>query len=144
MFLYVLCAGGAVTSLGVLLATWFSRPGRAVTVTVVVYAMITVGWLFVAGTVFGGPERDIVARASPFFCVGNMTFDMGRRGAESSIDWAIFWTGAAVIAGAVMLDQACRDFDRRLGRAEDVLLHVGRPSLARGLPGWGSSLWPRS
>ena len=56
MFIYVLCAGAAVTSLGILMATWFSRLGRAVAVTVVVYALVTVGWWVVIASFARGLE----------------------------------------------------------------------------------------
>ena len=46
MFIYVLCAGAAVTSLGLALATRLSRVGQAVGATVLFYVGFTVGWFF--------------------------------------------------------------------------------------------------
>ena len=134
MLTYVLCAGAAVTSLGVLMAIWFSRVGRALSVTVAAYASITVGWLFVVTTV-GGGDRDTLAVASPFFCAGKMTYDFGRRGENTSSDWPIFWIAAALLLGVAMLHQAFRDFDRRLGRIEEPLVTLGRPSPAARITG---------
>ena len=49
------CAGAAVTSLGLAMATWFSRPGRAVGVTVTLYVLVTVGWFFLMLVLFRAP-----------------------------------------------------------------------------------------
>src|SRR5260370_17646085 len=38
---FVLCSGAAITSLGLAMATWFSRLGRAVGLTLTVYILIT-------------------------------------------------------------------------------------------------------
>jgi ABC-type transport system involved in multi-copper enzyme maturation permease subunit len=135
MFTYVLCAGAAVTSLGVLMAIWFSRVGRAVSITVAVYASIAVGWLFVAASVIAGPYREVRAMASPFFCAGKMTDDFGTRGDNSFNEWVIFWTAAALLVGVAMLRKAARDFDRRLGRIEEPLVALGRPSPAARIAG---------
>ena len=43
---YVLCAGAVVTSLGLVMAMWCSRLGRAVALTVTIYVLIGVGWFF--------------------------------------------------------------------------------------------------
>lgn len=50
VFAEVLAAGAAITSLGVLLATWLARPGRAIGMNVAAFVWIAVGWpvLFVA------------------------------------------------------------------------------------------------
>ena len=42
---FVLCAGAAVTSLGLAMATRFSRVGRAIGVTVSVYVLVTIAWI---------------------------------------------------------------------------------------------------
>ena len=46
MCVYMLCVGAAVTSLGLVLATRFSRLGWAVGATVILYVLVTVGWFF--------------------------------------------------------------------------------------------------
>jgi hypothetical protein len=42
----LLSFGAAITSLGLALATWISRPGRAIAVNVAVFVLISVGWPF--------------------------------------------------------------------------------------------------
>ena len=46
MCLYVLLSGAAITGFGLAMATWCSRLGRAVALTVTAYVLICVGWLF--------------------------------------------------------------------------------------------------
>jgi ABC-type transport system involved in multi-copper enzyme maturation permease subunit len=43
---FTLATGAIVVSLGLLLATWFKRPGRAMAVNVSVYIVWSVGWVF--------------------------------------------------------------------------------------------------
>ena len=42
--------------------------------------------------------------ASPFYWAGRMTYEFGRRQIAESTDWAIFWTGVALILAVMMLD----------------------------------------
>ena len=135
LLIYVMFAGGAVTSLGLLMAIWFSRVGRAVSVTVAVYASVTVVWLFLVTTVFAGPDRDGSALASPFFCVGKMTFDFGRRGEVRSTNGRFSGRPPWLSWALSMLGKAARDFDRRLGRVEEPLVRLGRPSPAARVAG---------
>jgi hypothetical protein len=128
MFVYMLCAGAALTGLGLLMATWFSRLGRAVGVTVAVYVLVTVGWIFLIRSLNKGPENNELSMASPFFWAGKMTSDFGRRQFTGATDWAIFWTGLALLLAILMLDCAIRDFDRFLGRTEDSLARLSRPT----------------
>ena len=57
MCVYVLCAGAAVTSLGLALATRFPRVGQAVGATVSLYVVFTVGWFFLMLVMSGGCGR---------------------------------------------------------------------------------------
>jgi ABC-type transport system involved in multi-copper enzyme maturation permease subunit len=50
---FVLCSGAAVTSLGLAMATWFSRVGRAVGSTVAIYVIVTVGWVAFVAMMYG-------------------------------------------------------------------------------------------
>jgi ABC-type transport system involved in multi-copper enzyme maturation permease subunit len=43
---FALATGAVVASLGLLLATWFKRPGRAMAVNASVYIILSVGWVF--------------------------------------------------------------------------------------------------
>jgi ABC-type transport system involved in multi-copper enzyme maturation permease subunit len=51
----LLSYGAAITSLGLLLATWFSRPGRAIGISVAVFVLIAVGWPYAFDMVIWRP-----------------------------------------------------------------------------------------
>ncbi len=126
MMSYVLCAGAAVIGLGILMATWFSRLGRAVFVTVAVYAFVAVGWLIIAITLLNGGHD--LAMASPFFWAGAVTIESGSRQDPTWLEPAILWIGIAVVWAVLLFDLARCDFDRRLGRVEDSRASLGWPS----------------
>ena len=128
MLIYVLCAGSAVTSLGILMATWIARPGRALGATIACYVLITAGVPFLAMSHPGGAVEVPLALASPFYWAGDTTFELAFDDNPGLSRLTAFWTVAALIAGCVLLDRACCDFDRRLGRVEGVFARVGRAS----------------
>jgi ABC-type transport system involved in multi-copper enzyme maturation permease subunit len=129
---YVLCAGAAITSLGLAMATWFSRLGRAVAATVSVYIVIAVGWMFLIMTIRNhGPRSEGLMMASPFFWAGELTFELAANPGrfEAHRDWAIFWTAAAATAALVLLVFTLTNFDRLLGRVESPFLELMRGEL---------------
>jgi ABC-type transport system involved in multi-copper enzyme maturation permease subunit len=128
----ILAMGAAVTSLGLALATWVSRVGRAVAAAVTIYVLVTVGWLFLAMSMGRGPNHgELWAMASPFFGPGNLTFH-GAEAASSSRDeyvnifgfgWCVFYlAGAAVLYILTLVT-----FDRRLGRVSDSVRIAASP-----------------
>ena len=50
-------AGAAITSLGLAMAVWCSRPGRALAATVAIYIVVAVGWMFLVMTLSGMDSR---------------------------------------------------------------------------------------
>jgi ABC-type transport system involved in multi-copper enzyme maturation permease subunit len=129
MFVYMLCAGAAVTSLGLAMATWFSRPARAVSLTVTLYVLVTVGWFFLMLALFHA-QGELVGMASPFMWAAAMTFEAGNLGPGNhrGVGWGIAWTFVAAIFAAKTLGFTLCSFDRRLGRVEEVATLLGRPS----------------
>jgi ABC-type Na+ efflux pump permease subunit len=123
----VIAYGAAITSLGLALATWTSRMGRAIGLTaglhvIVMIAAIPVGMIFFSsdpgGAAFG------VASASPFFGVGysSATFggnagpghELGRHAA-----WIAAWIVAYGLVAAGLLLATLKTFNRCLGRTDD-------------------------
>ena len=140
MLLYVLCAGAAVTSLGILMATWVPRPGRAVAFTVAIDILATVGWPFVVA-IEAQPARDKLAMASPFFWAGRMSYQFGSPQPDKYTDWALLWTGVAFLTAlaACSIAAPSDDFDLAAWAAlEDVINQLSRPPR---LPTGG---WPRT
>jgi hypothetical protein len=134
MIAYVLASGAAITSLGLAMATSIARLGRAIGVTVTLYVAVAAGWVFLATALGAGPGQRGPLMASPFFWAGGLTFEV-RIGAvpESPIvAWAILWTIACAWAGVRLIQFTLCDFDRRLGRIEQLDARQARPSrLAR-------------
>ncbi len=124
MIAYVLCAGAAITSLGLALATWLPRAGRAVAATVSVYVAIAVGFCFPV-FMFMVPGAGGMLMGSPFFCAAFMTLEaieprMART--ESLSPWANMWTVTLALSAFTLLIVVLASFDRRLGRAQGASL----------------------
>jgi ABC-type transport system involved in multi-copper enzyme maturation permease subunit len=120
----ILAYGAALTSLGLALATWVSRLGRAVAASVTIYVVATVGWLFLLlAVVSRGPGNTLqgLATGSPWFGPGMMTAEvesgapMGERTAGFALFWILAYTGCAV----VLLIATMKSFDRCLGRVPE-------------------------
>jgi ABC-type transport system involved in multi-copper enzyme maturation permease subunit len=118
---FILSCGAAVTALGLALATWISRLGRALAVTITLYVLVTVGWIFVVMMLWQGPRREQgLMMASPFFWVGMMTaiqYDSPPRELEI-YPWSIFWIVFYVFTAAGLLAATLATFNRCLGRVE--------------------------
>ena len=118
MIAYVLSVGAAITSLGIAMAISFSRLGRAVGVTVMLYVLVAVGWLALVVLIAGGPRGDDLLLASPFFWAGEMALVVTNRPETVPIGWAVLWTVTWAIGSGELLRFSIGDFERRLGRIE--------------------------
>jgi ABC-type transport system involved in multi-copper enzyme maturation permease subunit len=119
----VLAYGALLVSLGVALATWVARPGRAITLAVVAHVMITVGWMVAVLNLMPGPDVEIwLGLGSPFVSVfivteGRLFSDLGLRGGPLA---ELFWLAAYGTAAAVLASATVRSFDRCLGRVTQL------------------------
>jgi ABC-type transport system involved in multi-copper enzyme maturation permease subunit len=115
---FVLTAGAAITSLGLAMATWSPRLGRAVGLTVTIYVLIAVGWMFLMMMLISGPpSAEGPMMGSPFFWVGELTFELVSRGLRvDHIVWAIIWTIAYSVVAVALLAATLATFNRCLGR----------------------------
>jgi ABC-type transport system involved in multi-copper enzyme maturation permease subunit len=111
MLAVVLAYGAWVTSLGLLLATWIKRLGRAVAASAAIYALVTAGWLALVGMLTSG-SRDVfemLGTASPFFGPGELAFETGRHHSGNLkcygfvASWSVFYALAAVVLYALTL-----------------------------------------
>ena len=133
--------GAALTSLGVGLATWVPRMGRAVGLSVGIYTGMTFGWIFLSLLFLNGRGNDDIgfAAASPLMGVGvysNAIADVGPDDYRSMSAWIIFWTLAYAGVALGLLLLTINTFDRCLGRIEEVEPGIDEP------PGPGSTRWP--
>lgn len=120
----ILAQGAAIVSLGLALATWVPKLGRAVALTVTAHVMMTVGWLFLTLLLYRHAQFEGVGMASPFFGAGNLTFHLTQsnmRGSSTEIVWG--WVWAVVYAGVAfgLVVATLATFNRCLGRID------GRP-----------------
>jgi ABC-type transport system involved in multi-copper enzyme maturation permease subunit len=123
----IVCNGAAITSLGLAMATWSSRLGRAVGVTVTLHVLVTVGWLFLVMMLGRGPaSNEGPMMGSPFFWAGELTFEISNQ-RPGHIGWAIFWATAYAFAAVVLLAATLATFNRCLGRVESRLPPFAHP-----------------
>ncbi len=114
MALYVLAIGAAVSSLGVALATWCTRLGRAVGLTVTAYVLVTVGWMFfVMAMTSPHPYGYALIAGSPIFGPIVIT----RQVEIATFDWVdvfgvVVWIGIYSLVAAAFLSATVATFDR--------------------------------
>jgi ABC-type transport system involved in multi-copper enzyme maturation permease subunit len=107
-----LADGAAVASLGLAMATWIRRPGRALAATVGVYILVTAGWFMMVLAVANNPSGAGLAAASPFYGpVYPLVFNQ-----DENVAMAVFWLGASASISALLLLATLATFDRCLGR----------------------------
>ncbi len=128
MCVYVLCAGAAITSLGLALATRLSRQGGAVGATVSVYVLVTVGWFFLMVGMFGG-GGERAAILSPFMCAAAIAYQVSVNTDPDYLAWATIATVIAAWFAVEALASTLISFDRRLGRVGDGTTTLLRQSL---------------
>jgi hypothetical protein len=116
---FIIACGAAITGLGLAMATWCSRLGRAVALTVSTYVLVAVGWLFLGMWIRSGPDSEGFMMASPFFFAGELAADLcGGGNVHGHIEWAVLWTSAYAVAALVFLGLTLATFNRCLGRIE--------------------------
>jgi len=118
---FTLALGAAITSLGLAVATWVPRFGRALALTVSAYVLVAVGWLFLVIAVSQGWPNQFegLMGATPFYGIGNLTYLIHGDNAPnlpSFVAWMVFWTIAYATAAGLLLMATLRTFDRCLGR----------------------------
>ena len=121
----ILAYAAALTSLGVGLATWVPRMGRAVGLSVGIYTGMTFGWIFLSVLILNGPGDEVVglAAGSPLMSVlvySDAIADVGPDHYWSLTAWIIFWTLAYLGVAITLLVTTINTFDRCLGRVEEA------------------------
>ncbi len=127
MVVYVLATGAAITSLGLAMATCCSRPGRAVALTVTIYILVAVGWLFLVLMSFDH-HVESAAVASPFMMAAMITYEAEKQQMMDA-SWAIVWTVVWALTGLGLALATLAQFDRRLGRMGDGDARLSNGSL---------------
>jgi hypothetical protein len=125
----VVAYGAAITSLGLALATWLPRMGRAIGLTAGLYVVVLIGPIPVGTILFGRAPSgagDGFAAASPFWGVGfssavfggtaGLRYDIGKQAA-----WLALWIVAYGLVASGLLLATLKTFNRCLGRTDDRL-----------------------
>jgi hypothetical protein len=137
--------GAAFTSLGLLLATWTPRIGRAIGISLAVFLLLSFGWLFLVGFVimpalhnwlssrYGIESNDLIwidQGLMAFSPVAAPIMTIQTLESDDALRWQ-FWVImscwcllAWAIAGALYW-VALRSFDRRLGRMRETSQEAG-------------------
>ena len=123
----VVAYGAAITSLGLALATWLPRMGRAIGLTAGLYVVVLIGAIPVGTILFGkGPSgADGFASASPFWGVGFSSAMFGgtagpRHEIHKQADWLVCWIVAYGLVAIGLLLATLKTFNRCLGRLDDA------------------------
>jgi hypothetical protein len=125
----ILAYAAAITSLGLALATWVTRLGRVITVSVIAFVVVTVLWPLLLAALpmlptfrsmdFDPSSLDGFYLASPFFGI-YATTDWACRlrfaYAEENPTWPLFWIVAYSAIAAILALATWRNFDACLGR----------------------------
>src|SRR6516165_2977522 len=125
----VVAYGAAITSLGLALATWLPRMGRAIGLTAGLYLVVLIGAIPIGTILFGkGPAgaRDGFASASPFWGVGFSSAMFGgtagpRHEIHKQADWLVCWIVAYGLVAIGLLLATLKMFNRCLGRIDNRL-----------------------
>jgi len=127
--------GACIASLGLALATWVSRLGRAVALCVTAYVLFSIGWVVLMALLFGNHNDDFVfslVMGSPLYGTGFGTIFVGPGpmrlpGGDKTIAvifgaflWIVIHGGIAALLFAATL----ATFDSCLGRISET---SGRP-----------------
>ncbi|MDR3632975.1 MAG: ABC transporter permease subunit [Isosphaeraceae bacterium] len=123
MALIVLVHGAALTSLGLALATWVPRQGRAVGFCVAAYVMVAIGWMILIIVLFpNGPKAaEPLGSLSPVFASVNLCEQMVFRHNDMTETFAVTSVWLLLVAGfaAGLYVLTLATFDRCLGRTSD-------------------------
>jgi hypothetical protein len=123
MVTFMLCCGAAITSLGLVMATWISQFGRAVGATVVLFVVVNIGW-YILVMLFGGPGRPRDKGAllgSPIAWALLVTAaSAGHTDAPGWPPWTLFWVFVNAFVAVVLLAATLLTFNGCLGRASRI------------------------
>jgi ABC-type transport system involved in multi-copper enzyme maturation permease subunit len=122
-FLLILAWGAWLTSLGLAMATWVSRPARAVIWSVCVYALVAVGWPILIGVTATHDEVGALASASPPF--GSLFVILDDH-YSTQAPWLVSWAVVFAFAAFVLFRAARSALPRRLDLPRERARGPGR------------------
>jgi hypothetical protein len=139
LLLLVLAYGAVITSLGLAVATWVGRFGRAIALCVSIYVVFLIGWpILVVLGLAGHSEDAVITRvmmADPpmgtlygTMCVSSANNPIdGVPNREETAVWMAVWIVVDIVIAALLFLATLATFDRCLGRIPDEGARPGRP-----------------
>jgi ABC-type transport system involved in multi-copper enzyme maturation permease subunit len=115
--------GAAITSIGLILATWLRRQSRAIAVSVTLFVLVSIGWPILVFTTSGrllGPNAPGTA-LSPIMVTANFADGLGMRmqGFGDFMVATTIWDVLMAVTALALLEITVRTFDGRLGRVSE-------------------------
>ncbi len=115
----ILVHGALIASVGLALAVWMKRQGRAIAFSVGFAVLVGAGWpIFIMFGDIAPPEEQAMASLSPVVAVGNLVGNLGGR-RRDGLDlnwWAAFWDVECLVLALGLLWLTVRTFDGCFGR----------------------------
>ncbi len=123
----ILAQGAVITSLGLAVATWVSRLGRAVALCVAAYVVFSIGWpILIAVLVPSDPLGPCLVFGCPAVGTYVATDLIGTSGFASQVNDAVYsaavtvWMVLDLAAAAALFAATVSSFDRCLGRMPET------------------------
>ena len=135
LVVFLVAAGAAWTSVGIALSTWAKRVGRSVSMAVVLFTFVSLGWPIFAKTLWNGYQRpgEGLSTVSVFYGTFDLTMCIAEpRYFENAVTWCLGWSLANALVAAGLLAATLATFDRSVGRISE---RVGPRRRARGRVG---------
>ena len=141
---YILAVGALITSIGLALATWSPRQGRAVGLSVAAFAFLAIGWPLIVsslglgrfgehsdadGLMLGAPWSGSHRLLDPYVTlVRPYSYGYDRADADGEsplLRWAALWVVLDLAIAAGLIAATLRTFNRCLGRVDEVFEYAG-------------------
>ena len=114
----IISAAAFWTSLGLAISTSVPRLGRAVSLAVGIYAIVSLAWPILTKTVFPR-EGSGLAAVSPFYGCFDLTVSLFLPDYVSeTFPWILGWITCQAVAAVLLLAATLATFDRSLGRMQ--------------------------
>jgi ABC-type transport system involved in multi-copper enzyme maturation permease subunit len=114
----ILVHGALIASVGLALAVWMKRQGRAIAFSVGFAVLVGAGWPIFILVGRMGPDEQGLASLSPVMAAGNLVGNLGGR-RRDRLDlnwWAAFWDVECLVLALGLLWLTVRTFDGCFGR----------------------------
>jgi ABC-type transport system involved in multi-copper enzyme maturation permease subunit len=130
----MVCYGAAITSVGLALATWVSRLGRAIAINLAIFVLISIGWpVFFEAVIYyplqaspgGSNSRWLVSAMLAISPIGAPVVTLeGLLHSDSTTRWQIWgfamgWCVLALAIAAATFGAVLGTFDRCMGRVPE-------------------------